>query len=268
MNYTIIGSIDRYDVSDIKPYVESIKKSGFDGEKVMLVYNVSNDVMEYLKNNKWEIFQSVLSEHIILQRFRDVYMLLNQYKLESEKEWIIWTDVKDVIFQKNPIEWIQHNKHHSKLLVFSESIFLKDDPWACVNTGTSFPMQWSMGLQNQISYCAGTIVGDKNYIKDLFIQIYHWSKSTSNKNQLSDQAAFNVLIRLQQFNSTKFVNQEMGFVTHLGTVWVKKHELPLLEPTPIYKDGKFYNQSGDEFVIVHQYDRDVQIKKEIYERYN
>jgi hypothetical protein len=38
--------------------------------------------------------------------------------------------------------------------------------------------------------------------------------------------------------------------------------------SPIYKDGKFYNQNGDEFVIVHQYDRDPQIKKEIYERYN
>ena len=31
----------------------------------------------------------------------------------------------------------------------------------------------------------------------------------------------------------------------------------------IYKDGKFYNQNGDEFYIVHQYDRIEQIKREI-----
>jgi hypothetical protein len=49
---------------------------------------------------------------------------------------------------------------------------------------------------------------------------------------------------------------------------VNKDRLPITEPTPIYKDSKFYNQKDEEFTIVHQYDRDPQIKKEIYERYN
>ena len=105
-------------------------------------------------------------------------------------------------------------------------------------------------------------------MRDLFIQIYRWSKTTANPGQLSDQAAFNVLINLEQFRTiTKFVRQEAGFATQLGTVWVKKDELPILEPTPIYKDGKFYNQSGDEFVVVHQYDRDPKLKQEIKELY-
>jgi hypothetical protein len=66
----------------------------------------------------------------------------------------------------------------------------------------------------------------------------------------------------------EFVDQERGFATQLGTVWVNKDRLPITEPTPIYKDSKFYNQKGEEFTIVHQYDRDPQTKKEIYERYN
>ena len=48
---------------------------------------------------------------------------------------------------------------------------------------------------------------------------------------------------------------------------MKRNELPILEPTPIYKDNKFYNQNRDEFVIVHQYDRNEQIKQEIYQKY-
>ena len=264
MKYTIIGCITQYGVDDIRPYVESIEKSGFNGDKVMLVYDVSNDVIEYLNKKGWILFQSQLEEHIILQRFRDMYVILNQYKTD----WIIWTDVKDVIFQKNPINWIDDNSSYTRLFAFSESVYLKDDPWAVVNTGTSFPMEWELGINEKISYCAGTIVGDANTIRDLFIQIYRWSKTTANPGQLSDQAAFNVLINLEQFRTiTKFVRQEAGFATQLGTVWCKKGELPLLEPTPIYKDGKFYNQSGDEFVIVHQYDRDPQIKKEIIELY-
>jgi len=265
MKYTIAGCITKYGVNDIKPYVESIKQSGFNGEKLMLVYDVSPDVIEYLTNEGWMIAQGELSEHIILQRFRDMYVLLQDY----ETDWIIWTDVKDVIFQKNPMEWIENNSSFTRLFAFSESVYLKDDAWAVVNTGTSFPMEWELGLKDKISYCAGTIVGDCSTVRDLFIQIYRWSKTTANPQQLSDQAAYNALINLEQFRTiTKFVNQEKGFVTQLGTVWVKKNELPILEPTPIYKDGKFYTQDGEEFVIVHQYDRDPQIKKEIYERYN
>lgn len=264
MKYTIVGCITKYGVDDIKPYVESIKQSGFTGDKIMLIYDVSREVVEYLHTNDWILIQSELQEHIILQRFRDMYAFLHQY----DTDVIIWTDVKDVIFQKDPTEWLNKNINKN-ILAFSECIKMEDDQWACINSGTSFPMEWQFGLKDQISYCAGTIVGRKNTIKDLFIQIYRWSKTTANPEQLSDQAAYNVLIHLDNFkDSIQFVNQEEGFVTQLGTVLIKKDSLPITEPTPIYKDGKFYNQSGDEFIIVHQYDRNPQLKKEIYERYN
>lgn len=264
MKHTIIGCITKYSVDDIKPYVESINKSGFNGEKLMLVYDVSNEVIEYLDNKGWLIAHSELQEHIILQRFRDMYALLQSYQTDV----IIWTDVKDIIFQKDPIEWL--NKWMRKdILAFSECVKLKDDPWACVNSGTTFPMEWEFGIKEQISYCAGTIVGKKEAMRDLFIDIYRWSKTTANPEQLSDQAAYNVLLRLQHYKSSvDFVEQERGFVTQLGTVLINKDKFPLTEATPIYKDGKFYNQKGEEFTIVHQYDRDPQIKKEIYERYN
>ena len=119
MKYTIAGCITQYGVDDIRPYVESIDKSGFNGEKIMLVYDVSTEVIEYLTKKGWIIFQSELQEHIILQRFRDMYVILNQY----ETDWIIWTDVKDVIFQKDPISWIEENSSFTRLFAFSESIY-------------------------------------------------------------------------------------------------------------------------------------------------
>ena len=263
MKYTIVGCITKYEVADIKPYVESIEQSGFNGEKLMLVYDVSNEVIEYLTKKGWLIVQSELQEHIILQRFRDMYALLQKYQTDV----IIWTDVKDVIFQKDPTEWL--NKWMRKdILAFSECMIMQNEPWTCINSGTTFPMEWEFGMKDQISYCAGTIVGKKNSIRDLFIEIYRWSKTTANPEQLSDQAAYNVLIHLDHFkNSVQFVSQEEGFATQLGTVWVKKNEIPLLEPTPTYKDGKFYNQKGEEFTIVHQYDRDTHLKAQIKNLY-
>lgn len=263
MKYTIVGCITRYNVQDIKPYVESIEQSGFTGEKIMLVYDVSQEVVGYLDKKNWIIAQSALQEHIILQRFKDMYALLQSY----ETDVIIWTDVKDVVFQKNPTKWLNANMRRD-ILAFSECVKLKDDPWACINSGTSFPMEWEFGVKDQISYCAGTIVGKKKAIKDLFIDIYRWSKTTANIEQLSDQAAFNVLLRLDHYkHSVDFIEQESGFVTQLGTVWSKRNELPITEPTPIYKNNKFYNQLGEEFCIIHQYDRDFLIKEQINNLY-
>ena len=260
----IFGCITKYTPQDIRPYVESIEQSGFKGGKMMLVYDVPQETIDYLKSKGWDLYGGELQQHIILQRFVDAYKLLESY----ENETIIWTDVKDVIFQKDPTDWLNKNMD-SEIMAFSECITFKDDEWACVNSGTSFPMEWEW-LQHLPSYCAGTIVGKGYALKDLFIEIYRWSLTTSNPQQLSDQAAFNVLINLNHFKeNVQFVDQEQGFVTQLGTVFIKKDHFgnKLLEPTPIYKDGEFFNSQNEKFVIVHQYDRNPQIKETIYKKY-
>ena len=231
----------------------------------MMVYDIPQETIDYLKSKNWEIYGGNLNQHIILQRFIDIYKLLESFP----NEIIIWTDVKDVIFQKDPTTWIEQNKK-KPILSFSECITFKDDEWACTNSGTSFPMEWEW-LQHLPSYCAGTIVGDSEYLRDLFINIYRWSLTTSNQGQLSDQAAYNVLINQTQYKDiVQKVEQEEGFATQLGTVWMKKDHFgdKLLEPTPKLEiDGKFVNQKGDAFVIVHQYDREKRIKELIEKKY-
>ena len=182
---------------------------------------------------------------------------------------VIWTDVKDVIFQVDPKNWIELNMKDN-ILSFSECIKLKDDDWAVVCAGTSFPMEWEW-LQDKISYCAGTIVGSADYLRDLFISIYRWSMTSSNPEQLSDQPAYNVLINLSQFKEcVQKVKQEEGFATQLGTVLVKAEQFrdTLLEPTPIVDENFIVrNQKGEPFCLVHQYDRIPQFKEFIYNKY-
>jgi hypothetical protein len=261
----IFGCITKYIPHDIRPYVESIDRTGFKGKKIMLVYDIPIETIDYLKSKGWELYGGNLQQHIILQRFRDVYKLLQNF----EEETIIWTDVKDVIFQKDPTDWLEKNMEN-EILAFSECITFKDDPWAVVNAGTSFPMEWEW-LQSKTSYCAGTIVGKGYALKDLFIEIYRWSMTTANAGQLSDQAAFNILINLNHFKeNVGFINQEDGFATQLGTVLAKKNEFSdkLLEPTPkVDLDYIIKNQNGDPFVIVHQYDRIAELKNNIYNKY-
>ena len=125
----ILGCITKYKPEDIKPFVESIEETGYKGKKIMMVYEVPQETIDYLKSKGWDLYQNELQQHIILQRFRDIYKLLEQFPNEE----VIWCDVKDVIFQKDPTDWIELNMD-DPILSFSECITMKDDPWACVNS--------------------------------------------------------------------------------------------------------------------------------------
>lgn len=262
MNYTIVGCITKYGIEDIKPFVESIEQSGYTGEKLMLVYEISNDTIEYLKSKGWSLYGSELQQHIIVQRFRDMYVLLQSLQTDV----IIWCDVKDIVFQKNPTEWLDNNMK-GDILAFSESLIFDHDSWAHINAGTSFPIEWEW-LKNEEIYCAGTIVGRKDAIKDLFIDIYRWSLTTANPGQLADQAAYNILLRLHQFkDKVQFVKQQEGFAAqlHLKIRFDKQH---LCSEELATIDGDLIKTSnGELFTIVHQYDRDDILKNLIKTKY-
>jgi hypothetical protein len=262
MKYTIVGCITKYGVEQIKPFVESIERSGFSGEKLMLVYDVTQDTLDYLNDKGWILVQSEPQQHIILQRFRDMYQILHQY----ETDVIIWVDVKDIIFQKDPTEWL--NKWMRRdILAFSESLKFGDEEWARLNAGTSFPMEWEW-LQNEQIYCAGTIVGKRDAIRDLFIDIYRWSLTTSNPEQLADQAAYNILIHLNQFkDKVQFVKQQEGFAAQLHLKLKKGDTLPYTEVLPTIDGDVIKNEKGELYTLIHQYDRNEELKKIIENKY-
>ena len=262
MKYTIVGCITKYGIEQIKPFVESIEQSGFTGEKLMLVYEITQDTIDYLKNKGWLLIQSEPQQHIILQRFRDMYQVLHQY----ETDVIIWVDVKDIIFQKDPTEWL--NKWMRRdILAFSESLKFGDEAWARLNAGTSFPMEWEW-LQTKEIHCAGTIVGKRDAIRDLFIDIYRWSLTTSNPEQLADQAAYNILIHLNQFkDKVQFVKQQEGFAAQLHLKLKKGDTLPYTEILPNINGIEVKNEKGELYTLVHQYDRNEELKKLIENKY-
>ena len=262
MKYTIVGCITKYGIEQIRPFVESIDMSGFAGEKLMLVYDISQDTIEYLTNKGWLIVQSEPQQHIILQRFRDMYSLLYQY----ETDVIIWVDVKDIVFQKDPTNWL-NMWMRKDILAFSESLKFGDEEWARLNAGTSFPMEWEW-LQNEEIYCAGTIVGKKEAIRDLFIDIYRWSLTTSNPQQLADQAAYNILIHMHQWkDKVQFVKQQEGFAAQLHLKLKKGDILPYTEELSTIDGNEIKNSKGELYTLVHQYDRNEELKQLIENKY-
>ena len=67
----VISTITKFLPKDIEPWVESLNRSGFSGKRMMVVYDVPQETIDYLKENHFDIFQSELSHHLFNQRFRD-----------------------------------------------------------------------------------------------------------------------------------------------------------------------------------------------------
>ena len=261
----VISTITKFYPKDIEPWVESLNRCGFTGKRMVVVYDVPQETIDYLKKNHFDVFGSQLQHHLFNQRFRDTALILKDYECDR----IIWTDIRDVIFQSNPTTWL--NKYQEKpIIACSEAVKLGDDDWAQVCAGTSFKLEWNW-LQHEESYCAGTILGDKEYIMDLFHNIFRWGITGENPAQAADQPAYNILIKQKQFKDiVQFVPQESALAVQMGTTYIKKDFFgdKLMEPTPlVLEDGTVTNQKGEPFCIVHQYDRNENLKKTTHMKY-
>jgi len=247
----IIGAITRYYPKDIHNWVKSINQSGFQGGKYILVYNVPNETINYLRSNDFEVYDcGNLDMRIVVRRFLDLYALLISNEFDYDR--VIVTDVKDVIFQSNPSAWLDNNLN-KPILVGSESILCKDMEWSRRNYSSSYPLEWPR-VENELSYCAGIITGETKSIADLFLAIFRWSLSGATENEPPDQAAMNILLTMDFFkDQVQKVTHKDGWVTHLG-VSLDNPEVfgPYLQDTlPIFENNKVKNSNKKDFIIVH-----------------
>jgi hypothetical protein len=90
MDDIVIGSITGYDFDKIKPWVNSLDRSGFTGTKAMLCYNVSYETVEELVKRNYTILAFKKDDEnkrflyrddfsIVVERFLHLWYLLKQF---------------------------------------------------------------------------------------------------------------------------------------------------------------------------------------------
>jgi hypothetical protein len=105
----------------VDTYLESIKRSGFSGRKIMLCYDIHPETRQALVKYGHELVDvPVPSEAFFHARVRIVYEYLKEH--HKEFGWIHWLDVKDLLLQSNPDIWLLHNAAHHSLIGSSESV--------------------------------------------------------------------------------------------------------------------------------------------------
>lgn len=255
MKDLVLGSITSYGWEEIKHWVNSLDRSGFTGTKMMLCYGINDDVIRELKNRNYVVIEKPdRVKWIVVERFVDYWQSLNGIE---DHRYIVSTDVRDVIFQRNPSEWLENNLRDKKINASSESIHYKNETWGNGNLSSAYPLLYDKVKENIINN-AGVMSGDFKTMRDLYINIYLLCKASSIRNP--DQAAYNVLLSLETYkNITRYTASEEAWAAQAGTTGcprrTREYGHLLVEPKPILKDGMICTSTGEPFYIVHQYDR-------------
>jgi hypothetical protein len=267
----IIGAFKNYNFETIKPWIESINECGFKGDKVIISIGSSRETNGKLADAGFIVIDAPSKARMgfHMERFLHIYNFLKVNG--SNYRYVITTDVRDVIFQKNPIEWIEQNIGDKKMIAVSESIKIKDEHWNRQNIINAFGSFFYDDIQNQDVFNVGTLAGTSEYIRDLCGMLYQLS--ANRPDWVADQAAYNILLNWQPYkNETRFVGLSSGWSCNLHITNKpdeKAHFAPfIIEPIPVFEDGLMKDGTTKEtFYIVHQYDRDPILSKFYKDKY-
>jgi hypothetical protein len=267
----IIGAFKNYNFETIKPWIQSINECGFKGDKVIVSIGSSKETNSKLADAGFIVIdapsQARMGFH--MERFLHIYNFLQAHGINYR--YVITTDVRDVIFQKNPSEWIEQNISDKKMIAVSESIKIKNEHWNRQNIINAFGEYFYEGVANQDVFNVGTLAGTSEYIMDLCGMLYQLS--ANRPDWVADQAAYNILLNWQPYkDQTKFVRLNSAWSCNLHVTnkpGEKEHFAPfILEEPPIFEDGFVKDGATKEpFYIVHQYDRDPVMSKFYKDKY-
>lgn len=292
----IIGCVSNYKWDDVKYWVNSIRKSGFDGDLAVVGTNLTKDFMDKLT-----------AEGILVQAYgpvdKDGNVLANtsipphvsrffyiwDFLSKKRKEGVTWdivitTDTRDVVFQNNPTEYFGESYEAASypIIATSECLAYKDEPWGNQNLFQAFGHYFYEKYKNETIHNVGIIAGTHESIRGLMFLIFQMSMNRPIP--IVDQAVFNVLLYETYSDG---VLKTRNFGVNLGTTlaaieagsgdigqnWKEGTTQRILYNNaykgtqPTVEGDTILNEQGKPFYVVHQWDRVPAIKEIIEKKY-
>jgi len=284
----IIGGASNYSWEHLKYWVNSIAKSGFTGDVILIATNITKETIDKLSERGVKVslygkrqedgsFKADSKGAPHVERFFYIWNTLNQLN-KNEYRYVITTDTRDVVFGKNPSDWLRANLKHKMLVCSSEGLKYEDEPWGNQNLLETFGPFFHNILKGNIIYNVGTIAGEFDYVKDLLLMIFQMS--INRPIPIVDQAVFNFLIQQEPYKDVihKATNKDRWAVqlgTSLAAVKSGHGDIGKIcqqNPTELISyQMKYTDDQPDvdnlDFTIIHQYDRVNGLKDKIEKLY-
>ena len=292
----IIGNASNYTWDDLKYWVNSIRMCDFQGDVILTGTNMDRDTIEKLTDYGVQLHLhgredekgNIVSEekgvpHV--DRFFYIWNVMNN--LKDEYRYVITTDTRDVVFQRNPIEFIEDIKIISNdydLIASSEGMTYKDEPWGNSNLYQALGPFFHNKMKDKLIYNVGVIGGGFNDVKSLMLMIFQLS--LNRPIAIVDQAVYNFILDIPIIKEkTFFASNYHSWAIQLGTteeavkagsgdLGIQYRQNPSVYDN-LYKDHQpefledivVCASSSVPYYIVHQYDRIPDLKAKIHAKY-
>ena len=290
----IIGGAANYKYDDVKYWINSIKKSGFDGDIVLVVTNITLTELEKIAQKGVQILaygqkdadgnyssNSKMPPHV--ERFFHIWNFLNTTK--EEYDFVITTDVRDVVFQKNPSDYLTKDDF-CDFVAAGEGLAYEDEPWGNNNYLQAFGPFFHNLIKRTEIYNVGVMAGRHDIVRDIILLILQLS--VNRPIPIVDQAVYNFILNMDLVKGrTEFFSNNSGWACNLGTTLAAiqsgagdigqrndptaqiMYQTKYLYSQPnITDDGTVCNSHDYPFCIVHQYDRVAGLAEKIRAKYN
>src|ERR1039458_3108822 len=110
----------------IEAYVESIKRSGFTGRKIMLVWGIRTEVRQKLTEYGFELVDLPQPyDPFFHARMRVAWEFLRDH--HKEFRYIFWLDIKDLILQSDPSVWMEQNIGEYSIIASTECVTIEQE---------------------------------------------------------------------------------------------------------------------------------------------
>jgi hypothetical protein len=293
MNDIIIGSIGNYSKEQLYPFVKSLNSCGFLGRKILMSYNSSAELTQWLTENGIEVYNV---EHDIFgnkidkfpchsgmidrtstdllihhHRFYSYWRLFNELGLSEIKDkyrYILHVDIKDIIFQLNPSDYFDKFMYKS-IIASSEYLKYEVEKWnaelSITNTG---PYIHEYLVKYSDVYNVGSFVTNVQDFVDICLLMY---LLCYRREKLNDQPSMAILFNTAYKDKVYTATMKDGFILQCGTIaeptTFQKYKSHFKELPPIILNGRICNSDGKIFTAVHQYERVPKFKQLLEEKY-
>ena len=115
-----------YGYPGIDAYVESIRRSGFTGRKVMLNWGIRTEVYHKLLEYGFEMVSLPQPiDPFFHARMRVCWEYLRDH--HQEFRYVLWLDVKDLILQSDPSVWMEQNIGNKSIVASNECVTIEQE---------------------------------------------------------------------------------------------------------------------------------------------
>ncbi len=255
MRKLVLGTVHDYEFANLKAFLYSLRKTGYDGEIVFYVRVVDDATRKALREFGVELLE-LDTDHTLSRIPVNTarYFVYNSFLADYGHRFdaVMLSDVRDVFFQKDPLDF----DIGGALCCFLEDAGMTlatcrlNSEWITTAFGRETLDQIG---HNSIS-CSGTTIGARDAVQDYLQKMVEGVLELSEREPAvvmsrppMDQAIHNRLLYTGRLPRARVFDNEHGPVMTLG------HKKP--ETLNLNENERVINESGEEVRVLHQYDR-------------